>query len=301
VFLVFVIVNLVQAQITPHCQSVIEANGVPKDAKWAKPLDQLEAYQAGRKLIPTCQPCQAFLSRPEKKITLEEASWIYAYALELYQPINCYMANPGLPQQPAWVAPALTNMASGADKLSEGTNADIFRGTRLTVAPARDGYVRNRSYLSTTTLPDVAARFGEDLITKSPQVDAYVIWFRNPGLATATISHFTKAGAAEAEKVIKPDNCWKVVGLTPTTELKGKTNPFKYWDPSKATNKNGLPKLTMVELEPADKAECNKRGSASTNILSIDGDSVDSLVEVDAMEEIDNLESQIQELDELIE
>jgi hypothetical protein len=272
----------------------MSANGLT-DEKWRKKRDEIKSYKDGLAFAADttkCKDaCRLLLTRPERRLSAEEVAWIYAYATDAFGPINCMLHNVHVPR-PEWAPDAFEKINSGLQKLSTNSNEDLFRGTRLAQAPTENSYIRSKSYLSTTTRADLAAKFAEELMSppiSTPQ--SYILWFNKPGPESASIALITPRGAEEGEKLIKPDACWKVTRVSPTNNLKT-TNPFGY-----GQQKQGKAGLFLVQLDQATNQDCERAGSGA-NQLAIE-ESFES--QVDAAGEIDELEAQVQELEELIE
>lgn len=177
----------------------------------AKTVEKLESYGEATaralRLIPTLN------KHSEKNITLEDLTVLLLYTqatpITYYQQLNCRLKENRADQSKLspWVRDFKTRLTHTLEKLAPHEEP-VYRGTELLRTPKIDDTIRTIAFLSTSRVRSVAQKFYNGATSKARR---YIIKFENH--RSPSIS-FASALPAEAEVLIPPGRCFKVVKPT---------------------------------------------------------------------------------------
>jgi len=152
---------------------------------------------------------------------------IYAYTIDLYVPINCYLRTnlfdaKSLTRYP-FLETAISEITAILKKTSDsddiikkiGTNIVVFRGSTLSETPTVGSNWKNFSFLSTSLIENFSG------FVDTSRINAWILKFKpDTGKAlTGRVLNSCSATPNEKEFLMERDLCWKITNVNESDKI----------------------------------------------------------------------------------
>ncbi len=152
---------------------------------------------------------------------------IYAYTIDLYVPINCYLRtnvfNAKNLSKPSFLDTAISDITAilkntddSKDVIKKiGKNIDVYRGSTLSETPFVNSKWKNLSFLSTSLIKNFSG------FVDTSRSNAWVLKFmpeKNKAL-TGRVLNSCSASPSENEFLMERDLCWEITDVNNSDKL----------------------------------------------------------------------------------